>query len=425
MDNNKKKKILMISDHPLSISGVGCQSRFLVNGLINTGKYTFRSLGCAKRHKNYETIKVNEDFVIKPIDGFGNPELIRYLLFTERPDAILIFNDPRFFMYLFEMEDEVHQQCPILYNKIWDEFPFPKYNMPIYESVDLLNCISHLTYNMLKDNLPENQKHKVNFTPHFFPQDMYYPLDNVTRQEAKVKMIGEDKKDWFVGLWTNRNAKRKRPSDLMWSWKKFIDKLEKEEGHRKAILILHTDPLDMEGPNLYEVVDMLGIADNICFSTSAIEFAQMNVLHNISDFYVNISFNEGWGLGTTISLQCGIPIVSVCTGGQTVQAKQLLENKPEVHNGIALDPDFRTLVGSQMTPYIYEDYASVESIADAFMKMYKMGPEKRSEIGQRGREYVLKHFSGEKVIGTWDRTIEDTIENWRKRRPPKWNMNVL
>jgi len=68
----KKHKILMLSDHPLCTSGVGVQARFLIQGLINTGKYSFRCLGGAVKHPNYETVMVNPDFVIKPVDGFGN-----------------------------------------------------------------------------------------------------------------------------------------------------------------------------------------------------------------------------------------------------------------------------------------------------------------------------------------------------------------
>ena len=67
----QKKTILMLSDHPLSTSGVGTQARWLITGLVNTGKYSFRCFGGAVRHENYETTVVNPDFIIKPTDGFG------------------------------------------------------------------------------------------------------------------------------------------------------------------------------------------------------------------------------------------------------------------------------------------------------------------------------------------------------------------
>ena len=98
-----KKKILIISDHALSPSGVGVQTKFLVDGLIKKGDMTFIQLGGSVKHNSYNTVKVNEDFFIKPIDGFGNKTLLRSVLLNEKPDALLIFTDPRFFTWLFEM----------------------------------------------------------------------------------------------------------------------------------------------------------------------------------------------------------------------------------------------------------------------------------------------------------------------------------
>ena len=76
----KKHKILMLSDHQLSPSGVGIQARVLIDGLVATGKYSFRCLGGAIKHSDYNVIQVNPDFIIKPVDGFGNKAIIRQLL---------------------------------------------------------------------------------------------------------------------------------------------------------------------------------------------------------------------------------------------------------------------------------------------------------------------------------------------------------
>ena len=65
---NGKYKILMLSDHALSTSGVGTQSRHLINGLLKKGSWTVRQFGAAVKHDNYDVIKVNDDFIIKPIE---------------------------------------------------------------------------------------------------------------------------------------------------------------------------------------------------------------------------------------------------------------------------------------------------------------------------------------------------------------------
>jgi glycosyltransferase involved in cell wall biosynthesis len=415
-----KKKILMISDHPLSVSGVGCQSRYLIQGLVKTNKYSFRCLGAAKKHQSYDRIKVNDDFIIKPIDGFGNQEMIRYILATERPDAMVIFTDPRFFTYLLDMEDEIHQQCPIAWWHVWDNWPWPEYNRPVYESVDLFNCHSHMTYEMVKEKFPE----KTNFIPHAIPPELFRTLPEEDVKKAKAQLLGEDKLDWLVGLWINRNAKRKRPNDLLLSWKMFVDDLEAKHGHRKAMLMLHTDPMDIEGPNLFETVKMLGIGDNVAFSTQHVEFENINMMHNISDFYVNISFNEGFGLGTLESMQVGNPIIAVKTGGQT---RQVVNHSTGEANGVALDVDVRSLVGSQTVPYIFEDYASNENISKAFMEMFEFGPEGRKRIGDRAKAYVESDFNLKDTISEWDRTLGGLIKTWNKNKEGRkqWTLQTL
>ena len=405
----KKKKILMLSDHALSTSGVGVQSRHLIEGLIATGEWTVRQFGAAMKHDNYDTIVVNEDFIIKPIDGFGDRDLLRVTLATERPDILLIFTDPRFFLWLFEMEDEVHQICPIVWWHVWDNYPTPSFNNVMYEATDLINCHSYLTYEMCREHFP----YKTNFVPHALPSGIFYPLPENEIIRMKQEALGSERIDHFVAFWVNRNAKRKRPNDLLWAWQKFMVELEKRHGHQKATLLLHTDPTDDEGPNLFAVGEMLGIRDHVVFSTDRVDFVKMNALHNISDTCINISYAEGFGLPTLESMQCGNPIIAVKTGGQT---RQVVDHRDGSHNGIALDVDMKSLVGSQTVPYIYEDYASVDKIADAFMEMFELGPDGRRKLGLKAKRYVEEEFSHEKTIDMWHNTMKDTAENWRSRR---------
>ena len=403
-----KKKVIVISDHALSTSGVGVQTRHLLNGLVKKGVWTFRQLGAAIKHDSYEPIAVNEDFIIKPIDGFGNKEMIRSLLVTEKPDALLIFTDPRFFTWLFDMEDEVHQICPILWWHVWDNRPTPRFNDFYYEATDAINCHSYLTYMMCRENFPD----KTGFIPHAIPEEIFYPLPQQQIDIFKQNILGE-KKDHFICFWVNRNARRKRPGDFLQSWRIFLDELQEKHGHKKASLIMHTDPLDKEGPNLVEVSKMLGIVDNVIFSSQKVGFQEINVLHNISDCTINISNAEGFGLSTLEAMQTGTPIIAVKTGGQT---RQVVNHKDFSQNGIGLDVEFKTLVGSQTVPYIYEDYVSSSTIGKAILKMHEWGPEKRKEIGMKAREYALSEFGYQKTIDQWHDSLTDTIENWKERR---------
>ena len=397
----------MLSDHALSTSGVGTQSRFLIQGLLEKDRWTVRQFGAALKHTDYETIVVSDDFIIKPIDGFGDPDLLRVALATERPDALFLFTDPRFFIWLFEMEDEIHQICPIVWWHVWDNGPYPEFNDAIYQATDLLNCHSHMTYELIKDRHPK----RTNFIPHAVPEQVYFELPDSEKIDLRNQVLGPGKEDWFVGVWINRNAKRKRPADLLESWKMFVDNIEKEHGHRKACLIMHTDPMDTEGPNLFQCAEKLGITESVWFSTDRLEFEKINCLYNLSDFCINISLAEGFGLGTLEAMMTGTPIIAAKTGGLT---RQVVDHRDGSENGVALDIEFKSLVGSQGVPYIYEDYVSSQTVADGILKIFNLSPAERKTLSKKVKDYAMTQFNIQDTIDEWDKTMNDCIEEFKK-----------
>lgn len=401
-------KILLLSDHALSTSGVGCQSRFLATGLIEKGCWTVRQLGAALKHANYDINQPHPDFIIKPIDGFGNPEMLRVVLAAEKPDLLLIFTDPRFFTWLWAMEDEIHQICPIAYWHVWDNYPAPDFNNNYYASTDLINCHSHLTYDIVSKKFPE----RTNFIPHALPENLFFPLSNEDRKKHKAQLLGSSAIDDFILFWVNRNAKRKRPNDVLIAWKLFLDKLSDEE-KSKVQFIMHTDPHDPEGPNLIEAGRKLGILDNVKFSRERVDFEQMNILHNISDACINIAFAEGFGLATLEAMQVGKPIIAAKTGGLT---RQVVDHRDGSENGVALDIKCKSLVGSQGVPYIYEDYASVEDAAEAIYKIYSLPKEEREALGQKAREYVLSEFALQDTIDAWHNSLLKLVNDWKDNK---------
>ena len=414
---NGKHKVLVLSDHALSTSGVGTQTRWLLTGLIKKGCWTFRQLGAAVKHSDYNTVQIDPDIVIKPIDGFGNRDMLRVLLATEKPDIIFIFTDPRFFIWLFEMEDEIHQLCPIVWWHVWDNLPYPAFNDPLYQATDLINCHSYLTYEMVKERHPQ----KTNFIPHAIPRDVFKPLNPDDIKGLRRSILHPGREDDFLGIWVNRNARRKRPSDVLEVWSIFLDRLEREEGHRKASLIMHTDPLDQEGPNLFAVAEHFGVKDSIFFSNDRLDFDKMAVLYGISDFCINISYAEGFGLGTLESMQCGTPIIAVKTGGLT---RQVIDHRDGSENGVAVEVEVKTMVGSQAVPYIYEDYATNQSIADAVWKHYKRTPDEKTALREKVYKYARSEFSMSNTIDAWHNTMLDTISTWREKRP-SWSLEVI
>lgn len=405
----KKFKVLMLADNPLSTSGVGCQAKHLIEGLLKKQRWTFRVLGGAIKHADYSTQVINEDYIVKPVDGFGNPDMLREMLLKEKPDALFLFTDPRFFIWVWQMEEEIHQVCPIVYWHVWDNDPYPAFNDVLYQSTDLINCHSHLTYRLVSEHFPE----RTNFIPHALPQEIFRPLPEAEVKQHKERIIGSERKDHFIMIWVNRNARRKMPGNVMLAWKLFMDKLKEKHGKQDATLLMHTQPGDPEGQNLPAIANDFGIKDHVVYSAGRVSFEEMAILYNISDCAVNIACHEGFGLGTLEAMQCGLPIIAQKTGGLT---RQVIDHRDGTQNGIGLDPDVRNLVGGQPVPYIYEDHVEPNRVADAFMQMYEAGHEGRKKIGQKARDYVLSEFALQDTIDAWDSTMYDTIQNWKNNK---------
>ena len=56
----KKIKVLTLGDMPLGTSGVGNQSRFFIEALLQTGKFEVFTLGGAIKHPEYKLMKTEQ-----------------------------------------------------------------------------------------------------------------------------------------------------------------------------------------------------------------------------------------------------------------------------------------------------------------------------------------------------------------------------
>ena len=87
----KKIKVLTLSDHPLSPSGVGTQTKYVIEALLKTGKFEVLSLGGAIKHHDYSPKAIDpwgEAWKVLPVDGYGTQEMIRSILRNEKPDIL-------------------------------------------------------------------------------------------------------------------------------------------------------------------------------------------------------------------------------------------------------------------------------------------------------------------------------------------------
>ena len=100
---DKKITVLTISDHPLLPSGVGTQTKYVIEALLKTGNFNVISLGGAVKHNDYTPTKVEGykgSWEIFPIDGYGNQQLIKSFINDRKPDILYFMTDPRFYEWL-------------------------------------------------------------------------------------------------------------------------------------------------------------------------------------------------------------------------------------------------------------------------------------------------------------------------------------
>jgi len=398
----KKIKVFVIADHPYSASGVGIQTRYMIENLLETGDYSFVCFGGAIKHNDYKaqkTDKWGDDFIIYPVDGYGQQESVRSILFTEKPDILWFMTDPRFFAWLWEIEDEIRSLVPMVYYHVWDNYPYPDYNSVWYNSTDTIGCISKLTHDIVKTVSPEVDSF---YLPHAVNTEIFKPINLDEKSNLREKLNLD--KDKFIVLWNSRNARRKHASTLIFWFKEFLDKI----GHDKAKLIMHTDPRDQNGPDLFAAIAKLGLTNGeVQFSTNKIDFAQLASMYNASDVTVCISDAEGFGLSTLESMACGTPIIVNMTGGLQDQVTD-----GEEWYGVGIEPSSKAIIGSQEIPYIYEDRINKDDFINALLKIYEFNEEQRHELGLKARENVMKNFSYEQYWNSWDAKLKEIYEEY-------------
>ena len=454
----KKKKILLLSDDLRMSSGVGTMSREIVMGTID--KYDWVQIAGAIKHPDAgkavdmcDSVREEsgvEDAYLKlyPVDGYGNQELLRTLLKTEKPDAILHYTDPRFWKWLYDMEHEIRQETPIFYYNIWDDLPYPMWNEPFYESCDLIMNISKQTHNIVQNvcqNKPRTDWDST-YVPHGINEKFFYPVKNEKERLEMNKMKSElfQGKDLdFVLFYNNRNIKRKLTSDAIMAFKTFADQLPKEKRDKTAF-VLHTQPVDQHGTDLPAVVEAMCPDLNIIFSTQKLSNQHLNYLYNIADVTINIASNEGFGLGTAESLMCGTPIIVNVTGGLQDQCGFRLKDKHITYQDYAeieslhdwrkwennedlthgewvkpVWPKSRSLQGSIPTPYIFDDRCDWVDVSERIGEWYEAGKEERDECGFKGHEFVCSDeamMSARAMCGLFIDHMDTAFDKWTPRK---------
>jgi glycosyltransferase involved in cell wall biosynthesis len=452
LPKEQRKKILLLCDDIRMHSGIATMAREFVLGTAH--RYNWVNAGAAINHPEVgKRIDLSQDtsnragisdasVFLYPQNGYGDAMMIRKMLKTEKPDAILFFTDPRYWEWLFQIENEVRAVCPMIYLNIWDNYPAPMYNESFYESCDTLLAISKQTKNINEIVLGDKAKDKlIAYVPHGINEEHFYPITEKHEKypnllEAKKQLFGDKEYD-HVFFFNSRNIRRKNVSSLLAAYSIFKEKLP-EDKKNKVALVLHTQPIDDNGTDLFAVRDLfLGQDESVKFSSGKLSTDGMNYLYNLADITILPSNAEGWGLALTESLMSGTMIMATVTGGMQDQMRFEDENEnwytptPEIpsnHRGtfkkhgkwaIPIFPATRNLVGSPKTPYIYDDQLDFVELADKMMESYKLSKNELKERGLAGREWVTSDESMQSarmMNNNMIKYIDQTLNTFKPRK---------
>ena len=444
-----KKKILLMSDDLRMHSGVATVSKDIVFETL--GEYHWVQIAGAIKHPDkgkvmdmsdsLEQYGIKDGYLrIYPVDGYGNEDVLREVMAIEKPDAILHYTDPRFWIWFYNMEAEIRRDIPIFYYNIWDDLPDPQYNTNYYRSSDLLMSISKQTYGINKRLLKPHgyEDWQTTFVPHGISPRRFNKVqdDDVKLMDFEEQFALSDKK--FKILYSNRNIRRKQPGDVALAYKYFMDELTPEQ-RDECVLIYHCAPIDDNGTDLPRQCRHLMPDYDVCFThhkSGPFNDEEMNLIFNSADVYINLASNEGFGLGSCEALTVGTPIIVNTTGGLQDQcgfrddegnlltAEDYIElgsnhrGKYKTH-GEWVKPVYPTsisLQGSVPTPYIWDDRCQPEDAAVNLREFYDMGREERKRVGSLGTKFCKENqMTAEEMGKNFIKSMNGAFENWKPK----------
>jgi len=456
-----KRKILLMSDDLRMHSGIATQSKEFVMGTIEHYEWV-QIAGAVKHPEEGKIIDMNQAAAAEtgishsylklyPVTGYGNPDILRQIMEMEKPDAILHFTDPRFWMWFYQMEHEIRQNIPIFYYNIWDDLPDPMWNRDFYRSSNLLMSISKQTYGLntriLKD-YEYGDGWQLKYVPHGVSSKRFFKVHPQNANFIKFEQkYGLDKYKFRI-LYLNRNIRRKNPGDVALAYKHMMDKLTPEQ-RKDCVFVWQAAVSDENGTDMRAVCQALLPEYPVIFIHDLggpLNDEEMNYLYNSVDVYINLASNEGFGLGSLEALTVGTPIVVNVTGGLQDQCGFEKEDGTYLteedyvkigsnHRGKYKEhgewvkpifPSNISLAGSPMTPYIFDDRCQYEDAGEALLEWYKAGPEERERCGEIGRQWVLSDtakMTSEHMSNGFIESMDSAFDKWTPRE--KYTLEVV
>jgi len=152
---------------------------------------------------------------------------------------------------------------------------------------------------------------EATFVPHGVDIKEYHPLDKKTSRQA----FSLNPEDFIIGIVAANNDEetRKAWDANFLAVKYFLD--NNPDAKKDVKVVIHTDPTNERGRNLYELVDQVGIGEQVIWNdryfASLLTFPSsvMCKLYNCFDVFLLLSRREGFCIPALEAQACGVPCI--------------------------------------------------------------------------------------------------------------------
>jgi len=412
------KRLLWLSDSPMTTTGFSTQSLYLMNGLADKGWEIFYFA------HNYPGQRI-PPLGLKLADGTTNKfwlygmskepyckDVIVPKIRELRPDVFGVLLDTFMLFPWYIQLDFAPARTTFWYPS--DGGRFPKHCENILRKANMPVAMARFGQKQVKDYYDVNSE----YIPHAVDHNHFSPVSKEEKQKLKTNWRLNDK---FVIGSVYRNQNRKFSDRHFKAFARFA------KGKDDVVLVCHTDPTDPAAYyNTFDLVNSLGIANKVVFTGmsfyDSFTYEKMKEVYNLFDIYLSSTSGEGFGVPIVEAMSCEIPIVmpSYTTGDELVRHHKCGEvvrmsgsDDLDFFEMNSKEYDFKMEDGTIMGGWEVE--RGVMSISDCTDKLnklytdYKNGGKLIEEYGKNGRKAVEENYTWEIVTEKWNQKLTELI----------------
>ena len=449
--DNKKLKVLMVSEASFLSSGFGTYTKEILSRLHATDKYQIAEFACYGKVNDPKDTNIHWRYYANAVDS-NDPRSKEYNSSMENQ-----FGRWRFERVLLDFKPDVVIDVRDYWMNSYQQFsplrPFFHWVlMPTVDSApqqeDWIDTFIHadaiFTYSDFgRDTLADQSNNKVNYIDTASPGvslDIFKPLPN--RNEIRKALGVEDR--FIIGA-VMRNQKRKLIPELFAAFKKLLDQMQEEENPmgEKLYLHLHTSYPDA-GWDIPKLLKEYKVGNRVMFTYSCkncnffrpilynhpltncpkcgtksfsmpnvsngLKQEELNIIYNTFDLYVQYAICEGFGMPQVEAGSAGVPIASVDYSAMNDVVHKL--------NGypVKVNQYFKELETQAIR--VYPDNDDFIKIVKEYIALPDiLKDQKRHEV----RRLTEKHYNWDDIAKKWEHYL-DNVE--LKGLQGKWSVSL-